>query len=127
VQLNRLARRAALGLGRLGSYSGDESGDLFVSVSTAVVANDPESKRAVTLSPVVNPSLDPLFKAVVEATEEAVVNALVAARTMTGANGYRVFGLPHAQVQSLLRRYGRLEAPARASAGGSRPPGSRSW
>jgi len=110
THLTRLARRAALGLGRLGSYASNQSGDLFVSFSTMTVHSDGD--HVTTLSSVDYGSLDPLFKAVVEATEEAVVNALVAARTMTGANGYRFFALPHAEVQSLLKRYGRLEPAA---------------
>jgi L-aminopeptidase/D-esterase-like protein len=113
TQLNRLARRAALGLGRLGSYSGNGSGDLIISFSTAVVANDPDQGHPVPIDPVPNPDLDPLFKGVVEATEEAVVNALVAARTMTGADGHRFYALPHAQLQAILKRYGRLEPAAR--------------
>lgn len=110
AQLNRVARRAALGLGRLGSYSGNGSGDLVVSFSTAVAANDPDRGHPVPIDPVPNPDLDPLFKAVVEATEEAVVNALVAAKTLTGADGRRFFALPHEELQAILKRYGRLEA-----------------
>ncbi len=113
-QLNRLARRAALGLARLGSYSGNSSGDLVVSFSTAGVANEVDEVRRATLEPVPNPELDPLFRGTVESTEEAIVNALVAARTMTGVNGYRIYGLPIAQVQAILARYGRLAEPARA-------------
>ncbi|HET9390209.1 MAG TPA: P1 family peptidase [Steroidobacteraceae bacterium] len=115
TQLNRLARRAALGLGRLGSYSGNGSGDLVVSFSTAVVANDPDKGYPAAIAPVPNPDLDPLFKGVVEASEEAVVNALVAARTMTGADGRRFFALPHDELQAILKRYGRLAPGAPAS------------
>jgi D-aminopeptidase len=121
-QLNRLARRAALGLGRLGSYSGNGSGDLIVSFSTAVAANGPDSFSAATIHPVVNPSLDPLFKATVEATEESIVNALVAATTMTGADGRRFFALPHDELQGLLKRYGRLVEPACAPSATERAP-----
>jgi len=116
TQLNRMARRAALGLGRLGSYSGNGSGDLVVSFSTAVVANDPDKGHPAQIDPVPNPDLDPLFKAVVEASEEAIVNALVAAQTMTGADGYRFYALPHAELQAILKRYNRLE-PATAAVG----------
>jgi D-aminopeptidase len=108
VQLNRVARRAALGLGRLGSYSGNGSGDLIVSFTTATAAaNDPDQTHASPIAPLSNDGIDPLFKGVVEATEESVVNALVAARTMTGADGYRFYGLPHAQLRAILKRYGR--------------------
>lgn len=107
-QLNRLARRAALGLGRLGSYSGNASGDLVVSFTTAsAAANDPDQTHPSPLTPVASDALDPLFKATVEATEEAVVNALVAAQTMTGADGYKYFALPHDSLRTILKRYGR--------------------
>jgi L-aminopeptidase/D-esterase-like protein len=109
-QLDRVARRAALGMGRLGSYSGNGSGDLIVSFSTATAAaNDPDQTHPSTLTPLASDRLDPLFKAVVEATEESVVNALVAAQTMTGADGYRFYGLPHTQLRTILKHYGRLE------------------
>jgi L-aminopeptidase/D-esterase-like protein len=110
VQLNRVARRAALGMGRLGSYSGNGSGDLVVSFTTAsAAANDPDQPNPSALTPLANETLDPLFKAVVEATEESVVNALVAAQTMTGADGYRFYSLPHTQLRAILKHYGRLE------------------
>jgi D-aminopeptidase len=109
-QLDRVARRAALGMGRLGSYSGNGSGDLIVSFTTAsAAANDPDQTHPSTLTPIASGGLDPLFKAVVEATEESVVNALVAAQTMTGADGYRFYGLPHTQLREILKHYGRLE------------------
>ena len=62
---------------------------------------------------ILNEALDPLFKAVVEATEESVVNALVAAQTMTGADGYRFYSLPHAELRTILKHYGRLEGRRR--------------
>jgi D-aminopeptidase len=110
VQLNRIARRAALGMGRLGSYSGNQSGDLMMSFTTAsAAANDPDQTHPSAVTPLASDNLDPLFKAVVEATEESVVNALVAAQTMTGIDGYRFYSLPHAQLGAILKRYGRLE------------------
>ena len=110
LQLNRVARRAALGLGRLGSYSGNGSGDLMVSFTTATAAaNDPDQTHPSALTPLASDALDPLFKGVVEATEESVVNALVAAQTMTGADGYRFYGLPHEPLRAILKRYGRLQ------------------
>ncbi len=115
VQLNRVARRAALGLGRLGSYSGNGSGDLIVSFTTAsAAANDPDQRHPSALMPLPSEQLDYLFKGVVEATEESVVNALVAAQTMTGADGYRFYGLPHAQLRAILKHYGRLEGGVHA-------------
>jgi len=110
VQLNRVARRAALGMGRLGSYSGNQSGDLMMAFTTAsAAANDPDQVHPSAVTPLASDNLDPVFKAVVEATEESVVNALVAAQTMTGIDGYRFYSLPHTQLRSILQRYGRLE------------------
>jgi L-aminopeptidase/D-esterase-like protein len=112
VQLNRLAKRAALGLARLGSYSGNSSGDLIVSFSTASTeVNDEDQEKPSPITPVANASIDPLFEATVQATEEAIVNALVAARTMTGIDGARYFALPHDELRTILKRYNRLEGP----------------
>jgi L-aminopeptidase/D-esterase-like protein len=106
-QLKRLARRAALGLARLGSVSGNGSGDLFVAFSTANPgAADP--KRDATLTMVSNDRMDPLFQATVEATEEAIVNAMVVNDTMVGVDGHRAEALPHDRLREVLRRYGRL-------------------
>ncbi len=110
VQLNRVARRAALGMGRLGSYSGNQSGDLMMSFTTASAApNDPDQTHPSAVTPLASDNLDPLYKAVVEATEESVVNALIAAQTMTGIDGYRFYSLPHAPLRAILKRYGRVE------------------
>jgi len=102
--------RAALGLARLGSFSGNTSGDIALSFSTAPGANVPDNHDAVQAAQIANSDIDAVFEATVQATEEAIVNALVAARTMTGANGYRAYGLPHDALLDLLRRYGRLAA-----------------
>jgi D-aminopeptidase len=111
TQLNRVAKRAALGLGRLGSYSGNSSGDLIVSFTTSGVANYPEQKAPSAIAQIASTSIDPLFKATVEATEEAIVNALIAADTMTGINGQRFYRMPHGELRDILKRYGRLDAP----------------
>jgi L-aminopeptidase/D-esterase-like protein len=109
-QLDRLAKRAAMGLARLGSYSGNSSGDLIVSFSTTPAeVNHEDQKQPSPIEPVANAAIDPLFEATVQATEEAIVNALVAAQTMTGANGTRFFGLPHDELRAILKRYNRLE------------------
>jgi D-aminopeptidase len=114
LQLNRVAKRAAMGLARLGSYAGNSSGDLIVSFSTAPAeVNHEDQQRPSPLAPVANASIDPLFEATVQATEEAIVNALVAARTMTGVNGTRVFGIPHNELRAILKRYNRLEDKAK--------------
>jgi len=107
TQLKRVARRAALGLGRDGSYSGDGSGDIFVAFSTANTGvASPKGIHEVKMLP--NDSLDPIFLATVRATEEAVVNAMVAADTMTGIDGHTAIGLPHERLREVLRKYNRL-------------------
>jgi L-aminopeptidase/D-esterase-like protein len=106
-QLKRLARRAGLGLARTGSVSGNGSGDLFLAFSTANpnAANPAEPTRSVQTIP--NDRLDALFSAAVEATEEAIVNALVANQSMTGRDNHRVDALPHDRVRELMKKYNR--------------------
>jgi D-aminopeptidase len=107
-QLERIARRVSLGLGRLGSFAGNSSGDLFLAFSTANAgAANRDGTPALTMLP--NDRIDPLFQATVDATEEAVVNAMLAAQTMTGADGIRVFGLPGDRVVATLRKYNRMK------------------
>jgi len=109
-QLDRVAKRAAMGLARLGSYSGNSSGDLILSFSTAPAeVNHEDQDKPSPIEPVANASIDPLFEAATQATEEAIVNALVAARTMTGVDGRRYFGIPHDELRAILKRYNRLE------------------
>jgi L-aminopeptidase/D-esterase-like protein len=106
-QLKRLARRAALGLARTGSVSGNGSGDLFLAFSTAnPEAAKPDGLAKLTMLP--NEQMNSLFEATVQATEEAIVNALVAAETMTGRDGHKVLALPHDQLQKVLKKYHRL-------------------
>ena len=106
-QLKRIAKRAALGVGRLGGIGGNPSGDIFIAFSTAnAAAAKLDGPQAVTMLP--NERIDPLFEATVQAVEEAIVNAMVAAETMTGANGLRVTGLPHDRLRAALRKYNRL-------------------
>ncbi len=107
TQLKRVARRVTLGLGRMGSYSGDGSGDIFIAFSTAN-AQASSAKRLGTFAMLTNDTLNPIFLATVQATEEAVVNALVAAQTMTGRKGHTVMALPHDQVREVLKKYNRL-------------------
>jgi D-aminopeptidase len=109
-QLKRLARRAALGLARDGSVSGNGSGDIFIAFSTANPgAFRTEGTASLTMLP--NDRMDPLFAATVEATEESIVNALVAASTMVGRDGHRAIALPHDRLREVLRKYNRLAAP----------------
>ena len=108
TQLKRLAKRVSLGLGRNGSYSGDGSGDIFIAFSTANSgAASSEGLQHLTMLP--NEQLDPLFVATVQATEEAVINAMVAAETMTGINNRTVIALPHDRLREVLKKYNRLE------------------
>jgi L-aminopeptidase/D-esterase-like protein len=111
-QLKRIAKRASLGVGRLGGTGGNTSGDIFIAFSTANPgAGKPDSTRALTMLP--NERISPLFEATIQATEEAIVNAMVAAETMTGADGLRVYALPHDRLRAALRKYNRLAEPAR--------------
>jgi D-aminopeptidase len=111
-QLERLARRAALGLARTGSVAGNGSGDLFLSFSTAN-PHAGDATGTVALSMLPSDRMDPLFEATVGATEEAIVNALVAARSMTGFHGHTVLALPTDRLRDILRRHDRLEIPGR--------------
>jgi D-aminopeptidase len=107
-QTKRLARRASLGLARLGSTSGNGSGDIFIAFSTANAnAAKPPSGLA-TLNMLPNDALGPIFDATVQATEEAIINAMVAAEDMTGIDGHKVTALPHAGLQQVLKKYNRL-------------------
>ena len=108
TQLKRVARKVSLGLGRNGSYSGDGSGDIFIAFSTAN-SGAGAAKGVQQLSMLPNDELDPVFLATVEATEEAVINAMVAAETMAGVNGRKVIALPHDRLREVLRKYNRLE------------------
>jgi L-aminopeptidase/D-esterase-like protein len=105
-QLKRLARRASLGLARDGSYSGNGSGDIFIAFSTANGEAAAQS-GVVDVKMVPNDDMEPLLLGTVRATEEAIVNALVAGRTMTGYEGHTVIGLPHDKLREVMRRYSR--------------------
>ena len=107
TQLKRVARRVSLGLGRDGSYSGDGSGDIFIAFSTANPgAVGSKGLHQLTMLP--NDALDPLFLATVQATEEAVINAMVAAETMKGIDDHEVIALPHDRLREVLKKYNRL-------------------
>jgi L-aminopeptidase/D-esterase-like protein len=108
TQLKRIARKISLGLGRDGSYSGDGSGDIFIAFSTAN-PGAVGTKGLHHLAMLPNDSLDPIFLATVQATEEAVVNAMVAAETMTGINNHTVIALPHERLREVLKKYNRLK------------------
>jgi len=109
-QLKRVARHVTLGLGRDGSIAGNGSGDIFIAFSTA---NPGAAKPTgvATLAMLPNDRLNPVFEATVQAVEEAVINAMIAAETMKGANGLVVPALPHDELRRILKKYGRLSAP----------------
>jgi L-aminopeptidase/D-esterase-like protein len=106
-QLKRIAKRASLGLARNGSIASNGSGDIFIAFSTAHKNIGTEAGGLYSLKMMGNSDLNPLFQATVETTEEAVVNAMVAAETMTGRNGLRVHALPHDRLRDALRKYNR--------------------
>jgi D-aminopeptidase len=106
-QLKRLARRVSLGLGRNGSISGDGSGDIFIAFSTANPHAD-GGKSVTDLKFLPNDALDPIFAATVQATEEAIVNAMIAAQTMTGIENHKVTAIPHDKLRDVLKKYNRL-------------------
>jgi D-aminopeptidase len=111
-QLKRVARRASLGLARTGSISSNGSGDIFIAFSTA----NPGAAGTADVAQVTmtsNNRIGSIFQATVEATEEAIVNALVAAETMTGIDGHRVEAIPHDKLQQALRKYNRVVAVSR--------------
>ena len=99
-QLQRVAKRVSMGLARNGSYASTYSGDLFLAFSTAPIEKCNEFLG--------EDVIDEVFRATIQATEEAVINAMVAAETMTGVHGNRVYRLPHRELQKVLDRYGRL-------------------
>ncbi len=106
-QLRRVARRAALGIGRMGGTAGAGSGDLFLAFST--VKTSTSDSRGVRSVPMLQDDrIDPVYEATVQATEEAIINAMLAAKTMTGADYLRVPALPHDRLREVLRKYGRL-------------------
>jgi D-aminopeptidase len=106
-QLKRLTRRAALGLSRTGSFAGNGSGDIFIAFSTAnEKANQVNSD--VSLDTLSNEDMNPLFIATIQAVEEAITNALIAGRDMTGHRGNTVSAIDHEQLKSILRQYNRL-------------------
>jgi D-aminopeptidase len=105
-QLKRLATRASLGVGRMGGRGENSSGDIFVAFSTAN-AGAATSRTVTKVEMLPNDRINPLFAATVQATEEAILNALLAAETMTGADGLRVFALPQDRLLAAMRKYGR--------------------
>jgi L-aminopeptidase/D-esterase-like protein len=106
-QLKRLARRVSLGLGRNGSISGNGSGDIFIAFSTAN-SGAAGADHVVDLKMLPNDLIEPVFASTVQATEEAVINAMVAAETMTGIENHKVIALPHDRLREVLKKYNRM-------------------
>jgi D-aminopeptidase len=114
-QCARLARRAPLGVARMGGFGSTTSGDIFLCFATGnrgmpATEEDAVGDGVLALRGLVDRALDPLIEAVVEATEEAIVNALVAAQTMTGHDGITAHRLPHDRLVDVMRRHGRRRA-----------------
>ena len=109
-QLGRLCRRGMLGLGRVGATATHSSGDLLTAFSNAPANRiDRFEERALLTNTFLNDAqINDLFQATIEATAEAVLNALVAAETMTGRDGNTAHALPHDRLQAIMRKYGRL-------------------
>ncbi len=109
-QLKRIAKRVSMGVARTGGMASNSSGDIFIAFSTA----NPGAGAAAglpTARMLPNERITPFFEATALATEEAIINALVAARTMTGYDGHRVIELPHDRLQETLKKYNRLVLP----------------
>jgi len=106
--LDRLAKRATMGLARVGSTSGNGSGDFVIAFSTANPSASTGGAGLRTATFLANDALDPLFEATVQATEEAIVNAMVAADTMVGVDGHTAIGLPHDRLKAALAKFGKL-------------------
>jgi len=107
-QLKRLARRVPLGIGRMGGFAGNSSGDIFIAFSTANpgAANRGETQNLVMIP---NDNMSPLFEATAQATEEAILNALIAAKDMTGKNNTKIYGLPKDRLIEILKKYNRIK------------------
>jgi len=108
-QLKRLVKRVSLGIGLMGGRGGNSSGDIFIAFSTANAAEASKDGELAQITMLPNEKINPLFVATTQATEEAIVNALIAAETMKGLNGNTVYALPHDRLKGILRRYNRLQ------------------
>ena len=109
-QLKRLARRVPMGMARTGTTGGNGSGDIFLAFSTA---NAGAAKRSgmQKLEMLANDEMDVLFEAAVQATEEAILNAMIAATTMSGVHGRTSYAIPHERLKGILSQHNRLRKP----------------
>lgn len=111
-QLTRLAKRATLGMARTGAMGGNGSGDIFLAFSTAnVSAAYGDEKGISNIQALSNDHIDPLLSSSALATEEAIINSMIAAETMTGHEDIKAMALPHAETQDILRKHNRLNEP----------------
>lgn len=106
-QLKLLAKRITHGVARTGTFSHNGSGEIFLAISTAKPRSNPKSTIEIWES-IPKTLLDPIFKATVEATEEAIINTLIAAKDMDGINNNKLFALPHDRLKQTLKKYNRL-------------------
>jgi L-aminopeptidase/D-esterase-like protein len=104
-QLKRIAKRPAHAMGRMGDYGRETSGDIFIAFSTANGQITSDQREKMSLEAYPNGLLNPLFEGTVQAVEESILNALMAAKTMTGRDGHRVYALPHDEVHALLKQH----------------------
>jgi len=107
-QLKRIAARVPFGIGVVGGFGSNGSGDIFITFSTANPTAF-QRKEFTKLDGMPNDLINPLFEATVQAVEEAIINAMIAAETMEGINGNKAYGLPHNLVIDLLRKYNRIK------------------
>jgi L-aminopeptidase/D-esterase-like protein len=108
VQLKRLAKRASLGVARTGGIAENNSGDIFIAFSTANNGAAKPENGVAKLEMLSNDRLNAVFAATVLATEEAIINALVAGETMTGIDGHKIHSLPHDELMEVMRKYNRI-------------------
>ncbi len=107
-QLKRLVKRVSLGVGNMGGRGENSSGDIFIAFSTANATEASRDEGVANLTMLPNERINFLLWATAHATEEAIVNALLAAETMKGLNGNTAFALPHDRLREVLRKYNRL-------------------
>ncbi|MBA2737349.1 MAG: P1 family peptidase [Pyrinomonadaceae bacterium] len=108
-QLKRLVKRVSLGIGNVGGRGENSSGDIFIAFSTANVGEASNDEGVSNLTMLPNERINPLFWAIAQATEEAILNAMVAAETMKGLNGNTVYALPNDRLKEVLKKYNRLQ------------------
>jgi L-aminopeptidase/D-esterase-like protein len=108
-QLKRLARRVPLGIGIVGGRGENNSGDIFIAFSTANHQDIGETRDLMDLKMLPNDKMNPLFDAVTQATEEAILNAMIAAKTMEGNHGNKAYAIPHDRIREILKVYNKLQ------------------